>query len=196
MGERIFYYLLQAYDPEFPELFKGGGGFRGGQARARKATSSSARHRHDRAPQRAAGAGPHGGRAPRRAGRARGGRRGKLSVAMQDLTDMLRESDYFAGGADARWWRRPTSIAPSRPARAAVAHPRAPARGDAQGHAPHRHRGPSAPASERAVPWCCWASSPSACPARITARVRLAGGGDGRHRARGRAGRASCTPRG
>jgi lon-related putative ATP-dependent protease len=100
VGERIFYYLLQAYDPEFPELFKVAADFeedieRGPESDLlyARVIATIARRNELRALDRTAVA-----RLVEQGARAAGDA-GKLSVAMQDLTDMLRESDYFAGGA-------------------------------------------------------------------------------------------------
>ena len=52
-GERIWYYLLYAYDPGFPRTVQGGGGLRGGDsAQRRNARPLRAADRHHRAPRR------------------------------------------------------------------------------------------------------------------------------------------------
>jgi predicted ATP-dependent protease len=100
VGERIIYYLLQAYDPEFPELFKVAADFeedieRGPESDLlyARVVATIARRQQLRAVDRGAVARliEQGARSAADAGR--------LSVAMQDLTDLLRESDFFAGAA-------------------------------------------------------------------------------------------------
>jgi lon-related putative ATP-dependent protease len=100
VGERIIYYLLQAYDPEFPELFKVAADFeedieRGPESDLlyARVVATIARREKLRAVDRAGVA-----RLIEQGARAAGDA-GKLSVAMQELTDLLRESDYFAAAA-------------------------------------------------------------------------------------------------
>ncbi len=97
VGDRYIYYLLQAYDPEFPELFKVAADFeedieRGPESDLAYARviATIARREKLRALDRTAVARllEHGARTA--------GDAGKLSVAMQDLTDLVRETDYFA----------------------------------------------------------------------------------------------------
>jgi lon-related putative ATP-dependent protease len=100
VGERIIYYLLQAYDPEFPELFKVAADFEediergpGSDLLYARVVATIARREKLRPADRGAVA-----RLIEQGARAAGDA-GKLSVAMQDLTDLLRESDYFAASA-------------------------------------------------------------------------------------------------
>lgn len=100
VGERILYYLLQAYDPEFPELFKVAADFeedieRGAESDIlyARVVATIARREKLRAVDRGGVA-----RLIEQGARAAGDA-GKLSVAMQELTDLLRESDYFAAAA-------------------------------------------------------------------------------------------------
>lgn len=100
VGERLFYYLLQAYDPEFPELFKVAADFEediergpGSDALYARVIATIARREKLRPVDRAGVA-----RLIEQGARAAGDA-GRLSVAMQDLIDLMRESDYFAGGA-------------------------------------------------------------------------------------------------
>lgn len=100
VGERLIYYLLQAYDSEFAELFKVAADFEEDIERApgsdllyARVIATIARREQLRALDSAAVARliEHGARVA--------GEAGKLSVAMRDLTDLLRESDYCAGAA-------------------------------------------------------------------------------------------------
>ncbi len=100
VGERIFYYLLQAYDPEFPELFKVAADFEediergpGADLVYARVIATVARREKLRALDRGAVA-----RLIEQGARAAGDS-GKLSVVMRDLTDLLRESDFFANAA-------------------------------------------------------------------------------------------------
>ena len=97
VGERIIYYLLQAYDPEFPELFKVAADFEEDIERGpasdllyARVIATIARREKLRAVERGAVA-----RLIEQGARSAGDA-GKLSVAMQELTDLLREADYFA----------------------------------------------------------------------------------------------------
>ena len=98
VGQRLLYYLLHAYDPEFGELFKVAVDFEDDMRRAPESDLLYARMiatlgRKDklRALDRAAVARviEHGSR--------NAGDMEKLSVQMRDLMDLLRESDYWAG---------------------------------------------------------------------------------------------------
>jgi predicted ATP-dependent protease len=97
VGDRFIYYLLQAYDPEFPELFKVAADFeedieRGPESDLlyARVVATIARREKLRALDRGAVA-----RLLEESARSAGDS-AKLSVAMQDLTDLLRESDFFA----------------------------------------------------------------------------------------------------
>jgi lon-related putative ATP-dependent protease len=97
VGERFIYYLLQAYDPEFPELFKVAVDFeedieRGPESDLlyARVVATIARREKLRALDRGAVA-----RLIEESARSAGDC-AKLSVAMQELTDLVRESDYFA----------------------------------------------------------------------------------------------------
>ncbi len=100
VGQRLLYYLLHAYDPEFGELFKVAVDFEEDMGRAPEAdllyarmVATAARQEKVRPLDRAAVARviEHGSR---NAGDAE-----KLSVQMRDINDLLRESDYWAGAA-------------------------------------------------------------------------------------------------
>ncbi|HLF39360.1 MAG TPA: Lon protease family protein, partial [Burkholderiales bacterium] len=100
VGQRLLYYLLHAYDPEFGELFKVAVDFEEDMGRAPEADllyarmiATAARQEKVRPLDRAAVARviEHGSR---NAGDAE-----KLSVQMRDINDLLRESDYWAGAA-------------------------------------------------------------------------------------------------
>jgi lon-related putative ATP-dependent protease len=100
VGQRLLYYLLHAYDPEFAELFKVAVDFEEDMGRAPEADvlyarmiATAARQQKVRPLDRAAVARviEHGSR---NAGDAE-----KLSVQMRDINDLLRESDYWAGAA-------------------------------------------------------------------------------------------------
>jgi lon-related putative ATP-dependent protease len=100
VGERIFYYLLQAYDPEFPELFKVAADFEediergpGSDLLYARVIATLARREKLHALDRAAVA------RLIEQGARNAGDAGKLSVGLRDLTDLLRESDYFARAA-------------------------------------------------------------------------------------------------
>ncbi len=99
VGSRLLYYLLQAYDPEFSDLFKVAADFAEDIERApesarllARVVATIARREKLRAFDRGAVARlvEHGSRAAAHAGR--------LSVDMRDLVDLLREADYHAGG--------------------------------------------------------------------------------------------------
>jgi len=100
VGERVIYYLLHAYDPEFAQFFKVAADFEEDIERTpasdltyARVIATIARREKLRAVDRTGVARlvEHGARA---AGDAE-----KLSVAMRDLTDLLRESDFHAGAA-------------------------------------------------------------------------------------------------
>ncbi len=100
VGQRLLYYLLHAYDPEFAELFKVEVDFEEDMERGPESDllyarmiATLARREKLRALDRAAVARvvEHGSR---NAGDAE-----KLSVQMRDLMDLMRESDYWAGAA-------------------------------------------------------------------------------------------------
>ncbi len=100
VGQRLLYYLLHAYDPEFGELFKVAVDFEEDMGRAPEADllyarmiATAARQEKVRPLDRGAVARviEHGSR---NAGDAE-----KLSVQMRDINDLLRESDYWAGAA-------------------------------------------------------------------------------------------------
>lgn len=100
VGQRLLYYLLHAYDPEFGELFKVAADFEEDMGRAPESDLLYARliatiARQDKL------------RAFNRAAVARviefgsrnAGDAEKLAVGLRDLADLLRESDYWAGTA-------------------------------------------------------------------------------------------------
>jgi lon-related putative ATP-dependent protease len=100
VGQRLLYYLLHAYDPEFGELFKVAVDFEEDMARApetdllyARMIATAARKEKLRPLDRAAVARviEHGSR--------NSGDSEKLSVQMRDINDLLRESDYWAGAA-------------------------------------------------------------------------------------------------
>jgi lon-related putative ATP-dependent protease len=100
VGQRILYYLLHAYDPEFGELFKVAVDFEEDMARDAQSdllyarvVATIARGEKLRPLARAAVARvvEHGARDA--------GDADKLSVQMRGLADLLRESDYWAGAA-------------------------------------------------------------------------------------------------
>jgi predicted ATP-dependent protease len=100
VGERLIYYLLHAYDPEFAELFKVAADFEEDMARApgsdllyARVIATLARREELRPLDRSAVARliEHGARSA--------GDSGRLAVGMRDLTDLLREADYYANGA-------------------------------------------------------------------------------------------------
>ena len=100
VGERMIYYLLHAYDAEFAELFKVAADFEddierspGADLTYARVIATIARREKLRALDRAAVA-----RLVEQGARAAGDS-GRLSVAMRDLTDLLRESDYYANAA-------------------------------------------------------------------------------------------------
>jgi predicted ATP-dependent protease len=100
VGERLIYYLLSAYDPEFSQLFKVAADFEEDIERApgsdlvyARVIATMARREKLRPLDRAAVARliEHGSRAA--------GDSERLSVGMRDLADLLRESDYIANAA-------------------------------------------------------------------------------------------------
>jgi lon-related putative ATP-dependent protease len=100
VGQRILYYLLHAYDPEFGELFKVAVDFEEDMARDAhsdllyaRVVATIARREELRPLARAAVARviEHGAR--------EAGDADKLSVQMRGLADLLREADYWAGAA-------------------------------------------------------------------------------------------------
>ena len=100
VGDRMIYYLLQAYDPEFPELFKVAADFEEDIARTpesdllyARVVATIARREKLRHADRGAVA-----RLLEQGARAAGDG-GRLAVGMQELVDLLRESDHFAGEA-------------------------------------------------------------------------------------------------
>ena len=97
VGERLIYYLLHAYDPEFSQLFKVAADFEEDIERApgsdlvyARVIATMARREKLRPLDRAAVARliEHGSRAA--------GDTERLSVGMRDLADLLRESDFLA----------------------------------------------------------------------------------------------------
>jgi lon-related putative ATP-dependent protease len=100
VGQRLIYYLLHAYDPEFSELFKVAADFEEDMPRSPENDLLYARVV-------AAFARKEGLRPLARDAVARvieqsardAGDAAKLSVSMQALVDLLRESDYFAASA-------------------------------------------------------------------------------------------------
>jgi lon-related putative ATP-dependent protease len=101
VGERILYYLLHAWDPEFAELFKVAVDFEEDMPRGEADDALYARliagcaQREKLRPLDAAAVARVIEQQARDAGDAH-----KLSVRMQTLTDLLREADYWAGTAD------------------------------------------------------------------------------------------------
>lgn len=100
VGDRMIYYLLQAYDPEFPELFKVAADFEEDIARTpesdllyARVVATIARREKLRHADRGAVA-----RLVEQGARAAGDGE-RLAVGMQELVDLLRESDHFAGEA-------------------------------------------------------------------------------------------------
>ncbi|MDH5264862.1 MAG: AAA family ATPase [Betaproteobacteria bacterium] len=100
VGERLIYYLLHAYDPEFSQLFKVAADFEediergpGSDLVYARVIATMARREKLRPLDRAAVARliEHGSRAA--------GDSERLSVGMRDLADLLRESDYIANAA-------------------------------------------------------------------------------------------------
>ena len=100
LGERLLYYLLHAYDPEFAELFKVAVDFEEDVSRSEESDCLAARiiatfaRREGLRPLDAAAVAAVIDQQSREAGDA-----GKLSTSMQALVDLLRESDYWAGEA-------------------------------------------------------------------------------------------------
>ncbi len=99
-GERLWYYLLHAYDPEFGELFKVGADFddqvrrdESSQMAYARLVATIARQEKLRAFDRGAVARvvEHGARLA--------GDAGKLSTHMQSVVDLLREAEHFAAEA-------------------------------------------------------------------------------------------------
>ena len=103
VGERLFYYLMHAYDPEFRELFKVAGDFEEDTERAAGAEIAHARAiatlvRNEKLrPLDRAAVERVIEHAARQAGDAE-----RLSLHMRGLVDLLRETDYWAqaGGHD------------------------------------------------------------------------------------------------
>jgi lon-related putative ATP-dependent protease len=103
VGERLFYYLMHAYDPEFRELFKVAGDFEEDTERAAGAEIAHARAiatlvRNEKLrPLERAAVERVIEHAARQAGDAE-----RLSLHMRGLVDLLRETDYWAqaGGHD------------------------------------------------------------------------------------------------
>ncbi|MFY9317629.1 MAG: ATP-binding protein, partial [Burkholderiales bacterium] len=100
VGSRLVYYLLHAYDPEFAELFKVAADFEDdferGPAADRlyaRTVATIARRCKLRALDRGAVA-----RVIEHAARSAGAA-GKLSTHLENLSDLLREADYWAGAA-------------------------------------------------------------------------------------------------
>jgi lon-related putative ATP-dependent protease len=100
VGERLIYYLLHAYDPEFAELFKVAADFEddiergpGADQLYARVIATIARREKLRALDRAAVA-----RLIEQGARTTGDAE-RLSVGMRDLSDLLRESDYYANAA-------------------------------------------------------------------------------------------------
>jgi lon-related putative ATP-dependent protease len=100
VGQRLFYYLLHAYDPEFGELFKVAVDFEDDMERGPESDllyarmiATLARREKLRAFDRAAVA-----RVVEQGSRNAGDVE-KLSVQLRDLGDLMRESDYWAGAA-------------------------------------------------------------------------------------------------
>ncbi|MCC7484316.1 MAG: AAA family ATPase [Burkholderiales bacterium] len=100
VGSRMLYYMLHAYDPEFPELFKVAVDFEEDMPRNpasdllyARMIATLARGERLRALDRAAVARviDHGARGA--------GDSEKVSILTRDLADLLRESDYWAAGA-------------------------------------------------------------------------------------------------
>ena len=99
IGPRLIYYLLHAYDPEFPELFKVAVDFEEDMARSNESDllyarmiATLARSEKLRPLDRAAVA-----RVIDHASR-QASDSGKVSIFTRDLIDLLRESDYWAHG--------------------------------------------------------------------------------------------------
>ncbi len=100
VGERLIYYLLHAYDPEFGELFKVAADFEEDMERTPGADLLYARVIATLA--RKEGLRPLDRAAVARAieqGARMAGDAGRLAVGMRSLTDLLREADYWAGSA-------------------------------------------------------------------------------------------------
>jgi len=101
VGERLLYYLLHAWDPEFAELFKVAVDFEEDMPRGEADDALYARliagcaQREKLRPLDAAAVARVIEQQARDAGDAH-----KLSVRMQSLTDLLREADYWAGTAE------------------------------------------------------------------------------------------------
>ena len=100
VGQRLIYYLLHAHDPEFGELFKVVADFEEDMGREPGADllfarliATVARHEKLRAFDRAAVA------RIIEFGSRNAGDAEKLSVGLRDISDLMRESDYWAGTA-------------------------------------------------------------------------------------------------
>ncbi|HEX9178758.1 MAG TPA: ATP-binding protein [Burkholderiales bacterium] len=100
-GERLWYYLLHAYDPEFGELFKVAADFddqverdESSQMAYARLVATLARQEKLRAFDRGAVA-----RVVERGSRMAGDA-GKLTTHMESIVDLLREADHFAGEAE------------------------------------------------------------------------------------------------
>jgi lon-related putative ATP-dependent protease len=100
VGQRLLYYLLHAYDPEFGELFKVAADFE--EDVAREAESDRLYARLIATLVRSANLRPFDRAAVARVieyGARAAGDAEKLSIELRDLSDLLRESDYWAGQA-------------------------------------------------------------------------------------------------